>query len=154
RENAGRSMKIRLRDARLTARPKHPEFRDGASLRGAAKERSSPVGVENVLKALQAFNSPAPTTEGARGFRRRGAHAHRSPGDGACQKQAAERSKSVGPLLGGLGPCCLPCIEPNSVPLASFRHRIWAASSQLLDVTAFPALEKGRPKKPEKPSQE
>lgn len=31
---------------------------------------------------------------------------------------------------------------------------LWAASSQLLDVTAFPALEKGRPKKPEKPSQE
>jgi len=31
---------------------------------------------------------------------------------------------------------------------------LWAASSQLLDVTVFPALVKGRPKKPEKPDQE
>lgn len=52
-------MKIHLLDDRLTARPKHPEFRDRVSLRGAAKKRSSPVGVENVRKAFQAFITPA-----------------------------------------------------------------------------------------------
>lgn len=73
-------------------------------------------------RALQAFTTPAPTTEGARGFRRRGAHAHRSPGDGARQKRAAERSKCVGPLLGGLGPCCFQENQGN-LGLGSFRHR-------------------------------
>jgi hypothetical protein len=43
-------------------------------------------------QSFQAFFTTASMTEGARGFRRRGANAHRSPGDGACQKQAAERS--------------------------------------------------------------
>lgn len=134
-------MKIHLLDDRLTARPKHPEFRDRVSLRGAAKKRSSPVDVENVRRAFQAFITPAPTTEGARSFRRRGAHAHRSPGDGACQKQAAERSKCVGPLLGGFGPCCSfsgkVFLQRDEIPTS-----LWAASSQLLDVTAFPNWQK------------
>lgn len=99
----------------------------------ALGERRSQVDVENVVKALQAFIAPAPTTEGARGFRRRGAHAHRSPGDGARQKRAAERSKCVGPLLGGLGPCCLHRCKACKLPTS-----LWASSSQLLDVTAFP----------------
>jgi len=109
----GRRRRFLLLGDRLTARPKHPDFRERVSLRGAAKERRSPVDVENVRRALQAFVTPRSTTEGARGFRRRGAHAHRSPGDGARQKRAAERSKSVGPLLGGLGPCCSEDPKPN-----------------------------------------
>jgi len=129
----GRRRRFLLLGDRLTARPKHPDFRERVSLRGAAKERRSPVDVENVRRALQALATPRSTTEGARGFRRRGAHARRSPGDGACQKQAAERSKSVGPLLGGLGPCCSQDRKACGLPIS-----LWAASSQLLDVTVFP----------------
>jgi len=135
----GRRRRFLLLGDRLTARPKHPDFRERASLRGAAKERKSPVDVENVRRALQAFITPKSATEGARGFRRRGAHAQRSPGDGARQKRAAERGKSVGPLLGGFGPCC-SFLAGSSCAGDELPTSLWAASSQLLDVTAFPAL--------------
>lgn len=76
------------------------------------------VELENAEKGFQPFFAPGSMTWGARSFRRRGAHAHRSPGDGACQKQAAERSISVGPSLGGFGPCCFLGAIPESSVIA------------------------------------
>lgn len=50
------------------------------------------VESENAEKGFQPFFEPDSMTWGARSFRRRGTYALRFPGDGACQKQAAERS--------------------------------------------------------------
>lgn len=114
----GRRRGFLLLDVRLTARPKHPDFRERTSLRGAVKERRSSVGSENVRKGFQPSLAPGSMTKGVRSFRRRGANAHRSPGDGACQKQAAERGNSVGPSLGGFGPCCFLGAIPESSVIA------------------------------------
>lgn len=95
-------------------------------------------------------------TEGARSFRRRGALALRfSPETGARQKRAAKRSKRDGPSLGGFDPRYL--VQPRRLGLEAIRadqipSLFWAASLQLLDVTALPVAPKPGPKKQDKRS--
>jgi len=90
----GRRRRFLLLGDRLTARPKHSDFRERIFLRGKIKERRSSVEAEPSRKALQAFRDPAPMTEGARSFRRRGANAHRSP-------WSLVKSQDVGPAKSG-----------------------------------------------------
>lgn len=65
------------------------------------------VESENAKEGLQPFFAPGSMTWGARSFRRRGAYARRSPGDGARQKRAAERSKLRRPFTWRLRPVLL-----------------------------------------------
>jgi len=90
----GRRRRFLLLGDRLTARPKHSDFRERIFLRGKIKERRSSVEAGPSRKALQAFRDPAPMTEGARSFRRRGANAHRSP-------WSLVKSQDVGPVKSG-----------------------------------------------------
>jgi hypothetical protein len=102
----GRSVErsFLLLDDRLTARPKHSDFRERIFLRGKIKERRSSVESEKsrrkraivleAKKALQAFRDPGSMTEGARSFRRRGTFAHRSP-------WSLVKSQDVGPAKSG-----------------------------------------------------
>jgi len=90
----GRRRRFLLLGDRLTARPKHSDFRERIFLRGKIKERRSSVEAGPSRKALQAFRDPAPMTEGARSFRRRGANAHRSP-------WSLVKSQDVGPAKSG-----------------------------------------------------
>lgn len=144
----GRRRSLLLLGDRLTARPKHSDFRERISLRGEIKERRSSVEADTSRKALQAFRESVSMTEGARSFRRRGALALRfSPETGARQKRAAERSKRDGPSLGGFDPRYL--VSPRRLGLEAIRvdqipSLFWAASLQLLDVTAFPPKKRGK----------
>jgi len=92
----GRRRSLLLLGDRLTARPKHSDFRERISLRGEIKERRSSVEADTSRKALQAFRESVSMTEGARSFRRRGALALRfSLETEARQKRAAERSNAT-----------------------------------------------------------
>ena len=116
---------------RLTARPKHPDFRERASLRGEPPRRAlarawANEGLGRIGKRknrFPAFFAPGSMTWGARSFRRRGAHALRFPGDGACQKQAAERSIARRPFTWRLRPVLLFEKYLAREYLGKLRHR-------------------------------
>lgn len=127
---------------RLTARPKHPDFRERASLRGAVKERRSWSNRKTQNKVSSLFCARFD--------------------DMGCSKLSKEGSPRASfsrrrglPKAGSRTKHPASALHLEASARAAFREMsrkrlsreapssLWAASSQLLDVTVFPALTQG-----------
>jgi len=122
---------------RLTARPKHPDFRERASLRGAVKERKSWSNRKTQNKVSSLFCARFDDMGCSKLSKEGNLRASFSRRRGL--PKAGSRTKHPASVL-HLEASARAASRENSREAPS---SLWAASSQLLDVTVFPALTQG-----------